>query len=74
LAVDADDPSSGIEPLGEALARSPETVGVRIETDADPLQIIYTSGTTGDPKGVVFPNARFGAYTMLGYVAGYRVG
>jgi len=40
----------------------------------DPLQIIYTSGTTGDPKGVVFPNVRFGGYSALGAIAGYQPG
>jgi crotonobetaine/carnitine-CoA ligase len=45
-----------------------------LEAPGDPLQIIYTSGTTGDPKGVVFPNERFGAYGALGLLAGYRSG
>lgn len=71
LAADTDDPAAGVDPLAAALAVDPGTVDVRIESDSDPLQIIYTSGTTGDPKGVVFANARFGAYTMLGWVAGY---
>ena len=70
--ADADDPGQGVESLGDALARDSATVDVRIQSDSDPLQIIYTSGTTGDPKGVVFPNAKFGAYTMLGWVAGYQ--
>jgi carnitine-CoA ligase len=38
----------------------PSAVNVRLTSADDPLQIIYTSGTTGDPKGVVFPNVRFG--------------
>jgi len=50
------------------------SVDVRLENANDPLQIIYTSGTTGDPKGVVFPNARFGAYAALGLIAGYQPG
>ena len=44
----------------------------RLETDNDPLQILYTSGTTGDPKGVMFPNSRFGLYAMLAYLLGYQ--
>jgi crotonobetaine/carnitine-CoA ligase len=48
------------------------TVDVRLASPDDPLQIIYTSGTTGDPKGVVFPNGRFGAFAMLGLLLGYR--
>ena len=47
------------------------SVDVRLESATDPLQIIYTSGTTGDPKGVVFPNERFGMYAMLGLLLGY---
>ncbi|UCE85432.1 MAG: AMP-binding protein [Deltaproteobacteria bacterium] len=58
--------------LREVLAKPAATVDVRLESSADPLQIIYTSGTTGDPKGVVFPNARFGAFAMLGLLLGYR--
>ncbi len=46
-------------------------VDVRLQTSTDPLQIIYTSGTTGDPKGVVFPNERFGLFAMLGLLLGY---
>ncbi len=72
--ADLDNPGPGIDPLGDALAVDSATVDVRIEVESDPLQIIYTSGTTGDPKGVVFPNSRFGAYTMLGWVAGYEPG
>lgn len=61
-----------VEPLGEVLAVPAATVDVRLATADDPLQIIYTSGTTGDPKGVVFPNARFGAFAFLGALLGYR--
>ncbi len=71
LAVGAEG-ASGSEPLEEALTGAGSTVDVRIEAESDPLQIIYTSGTTGDPKGVVFQNAKFGAYTMLGWIAGYQ--
>jgi crotonobetaine/carnitine-CoA ligase len=46
-------------PLGEVLAAPARHVDIRLRAASDPLQIIYTSGTTGDPKGVVFPNARF---------------
>jgi crotonobetaine/carnitine-CoA ligase len=59
-------------PLSEVLASSVPTVDVRLESPDDPLQIIYTSGTTGDPKGVVFPNERFGLYAMLGLLLGYQ--
>jgi len=54
------------------LATPAPTVDVRLASPEDPLQIIYTSGTTGDPKGVVFPNARFGAFAFLGALLGYR--
>jgi len=72
LAVDVDDTARGVESLGHALAADPATVDVRLETETDPLQIIYTSGTTGDPKGVVFPNVKYGNYALLGLLAGYR--
>jgi crotonobetaine/carnitine-CoA ligase len=62
----------GVDSLAEALAKPAAGVDVRLESPADPLQIIYTSGTTGDPKGVVFPNLRFGATAMFGHLAGYR--
>jgi len=65
---------SGAEPLAEALARPAEAVDVRLASPDDPLQIIFTSGTTGDPKGVVFPNARFGLFALLGGLLGYRPG
>ncbi len=48
------------------LDRPAETVDIRLESEADPLQIIYTSGTTGDPKGVVMQNGRYGGMSMLG--------
>ena len=66
-----DSSAPGVESLGEVLSKPAETVDVRLETPEDPLQIIYTSGTTGDPKGVVFPNARFGGYAAIGVLAGY---
>jgi carnitine-CoA ligase len=59
------------EPLAGVLDGPERTTDVRLETPNDPLQIIYTSGTTGDPKGVVFPNARFGLFGMLGTLLGY---
>src|SRR5579871_3296846 len=58
--------------LDDVLAGPERGVDVRLETPDAPLQIIYTSGTTGDPKGVVFPNARFGLFAMLGALLGYR--
>ncbi len=58
--------------LNEALAKPAATVDVRLASFNDPLQIIYTSGTTGDPKGVVFPNGRFGGFALLGMLFGYR--
>lgn len=64
----------GVDSLREVLSKPAPTVDVRLETPTDPLQIIYTSGTTGDPKGVVFPNVRFGAYGALGLLAGYQPG
>ncbi|MFN8544243.1 MAG: AMP-binding protein [Candidatus Binatia bacterium] len=65
-------PLGSAEPLGAALAGPAVTVDVRLASPTDPLQIIYTSGTTGDPKGVVFPNARFGGLALLGVLLGYR--
>ncbi len=64
--------ADGVESLQEALSKPASTVDVRLETPTDPLQIIYTSGTTGDPKGVVFPNVRFGGYAAVGLLAGYQ--
>jgi crotonobetaine/carnitine-CoA ligase len=55
-------PLAGSASLDEVLAwPAGATVDVRLAGPDDPLQIIYTSGTTGDPKGVVFPNGRWGA-------------
>jgi crotonobetaine/carnitine-CoA ligase len=65
-------PLRGVDSLGEVLAQAAPTVDVRLSGPNDPLQIIYTSGTTGDPKGVVFPNGRFGMFGMLGAMLGYR--
>lgn len=65
---------AGVASLAEVLSKPAATVDVRLRDSDDPLQIIYTSGTTGDPKGVVFPNARFGAYAALGLIAGYEDG
>jgi crotonobetaine/carnitine-CoA ligase len=63
----------GSASLNEVLAwPAGATVDVRLASPDDPLQIIYTSGTTGDPKGVVFPNGRWGAFAMLGMLLGYR--
>src|SRR5579871_3692251 len=60
-------PRTGAEaPIEEVLAGPERSVDVRLEGPSDPLQIIYTSGTTGDPRGVVFPNGRFGLFAMLG--------
>jgi crotonobetaine/carnitine-CoA ligase len=63
---------SGVDSMREALSKPADTIDSRLEELTDPLQIIYTSGTTGDPKGVVFPNLRFGGTSMLGVVFGYR--
>ena len=65
-------PAPGVEPLREMLDRPVATVDSRLGSPSDPLQIIYTSGTTGDPKGVVFPNERFGFFGMFGALVGYR--
>lgn len=69
-APDLDD-VPGTDSLTSTLDGPEVSVDVRLESATDPLQIIYTSGTTGDPKGVVFPNARFGAYAMVGLLLGY---
>jgi crotonobetaine/carnitine-CoA ligase len=58
--------------LNAVLATPAPTVDVRLVSPIDPLQIIYTSGTTGDPKGVVFQNARFGGFALLGILLGYQ--
>jgi crotonobetaine/carnitine-CoA ligase len=58
--------------LRDVLAGPEQSVDVRLRSADEPLQIIYTSGTTGDPKGVVFPNARFGLFAMLGMLLGYQ--
>jgi len=64
--------ATGVDSLAEVLAKPASTVDVRLGDPNDPLQIIYTSGTTGDPKGVVFPNARFGGFATVGLIAGYQ--
>jgi crotonobetaine/carnitine-CoA ligase len=66
--------ASGVDSLAEVLSKPVATVDNRLEDVNSPLQIIYTSGTTGDPKGVVFPNARFGGFAMLGALLGYKPG
>ncbi len=53
------------------LAEPADPMEIRLQTGSEPLQIIYTSGTTGDPKGVVFPNDRFGLTATMGMIAGY---
>ena len=63
---------AGVESLNAVLAEPAPTVDVRLTSAEEPLQIIYTSGTTGDPKGVVFPNSRFGAFAMVGIIMGYQ--
>ena len=63
---------SDVESLNAVLAAPAPTIDVRLSSPEDPLQIIYTSGTTGDPKGVIFPNSRFGAFAFLGALLGYR--
>jgi len=63
---------AGAESLREVLEKPAPRVEGRQARAEDPLQIIYTSGTTGDPKGVVFPNGRFGAFALLGQLLGYR--
>jgi len=60
------------ESLRGVLAGPERSIDVQLRAPDDPLQIIYTSGTTGDPKGVVFPNARFGLFGMLGTLLGYQ--
>jgi carnitine-CoA ligase len=65
------DDFAGTDSIAEVLGGPEVTVDVRLDGPTDPLQIIYTSGTTGDPKGVVFPNERFGMFAMLGLLLGY---
>jgi crotonobetaine/carnitine-CoA ligase len=67
----APDDIRGTDSLAAVLDGPETTVDVRLQSPQDPLQIIYTSGTTGDPKGVVFPNERFGMYAMLGLLMNY---
>jgi crotonobetaine/carnitine-CoA ligase len=62
---------AGAESLREVLSKPAARVEGREAGPDDPLQILYTSGTTGDPKGVVFPNQRFGAFALLGLLLGY---
>jgi crotonobetaine/carnitine-CoA ligase len=69
LDTGADGPQA--ESLREVLEKPCATVDNRLSDASMPLQIIYTSGTTGDPKGVVFPNSRFGGFAMLGGLLGY---
>lgn len=64
----------GVESLREVLAKPVPAFDSRLESPADLLQVIYTSGTTGNPKGVVFPNARFSAFLSLGTLLGYGPG
>ena len=66
--------TAATDSLRAALQRPAAPKEIRLKSGADPLQIVYTSGTTGDPKGVVFPNERFGAMAMLGVLAGYQPG
>lgn len=66
------DSEDAIESLRDSLSKPTETIEPRLVDANDPLQIIYTSGTTGDPKGIVFPNMRFGISSMLGHVFGYQ--
>ncbi|MBW2422524.1 MAG: AMP-binding protein [Deltaproteobacteria bacterium] len=57
---------SGVDSLDDVLEKPVPTVGVRVESPLDALQIIYTSGTTGDPKGVVMENGRYAGMPELG--------
>lgn len=56
---------AGASSLAEVLEQPQTWVDARLRNADDPLQIIYTSGTTGDPKGVVFPNSRFGSAALM---------
>ncbi|MBN8606092.1 MAG: AMP-binding protein [Caulobacterales bacterium] len=57
--------TAGARDIREILSAPQQWIDMRLRSPDDPLQIIYTSGTTGDPKGVVFPNVRYGAATFL---------
>ncbi len=63
--------AASVGSLREVLEKPCATSDHRLTDASLPLQIIYTSGTTGDPKGVVFPNSRFGGFAMLGGLLGY---
>ncbi|MFQ5514463.1 MAG: AMP-binding protein [Myxococcota bacterium] len=63
--------AEGVAPLNEVLDKPAPALDLQRCDPNTPLQIIYTSGTTGDPKGVVFPNLRFGVFSMLGGLFGY---
>jgi crotonobetaine/carnitine-CoA ligase len=64
----------GVDSLREVLEKPAPSFDCRLESPNDLLQIIYTSGTTGNPKGVVFPNARFSGFLSLGALLGYAPG
>lgn len=62
--LDADEAAVARD-IREILDAPQSWIDMRLRSPGDALQIIYTSGTTGDPKGVVFPNVRYGAATFL---------